>query len=326
MSHGISKYAYAVSSAHVYEKYFFSRNEIDKLLSVPSYDAVIYALREKGWDIPEDIKNIEKITELEMNRMWNLIKETVPDKSLFECLVLSNDFHNLKAGIKCFLSKRDTNMYFVTPSLIPEDLLQNAIENGEYESLPELYGTLGKEISGMLEKTGDGMTADVLIDKMCLDTMAKTAASSGVQMLKDIMGFLVASTNIKIVYRAIKTGRDKVFCEKALSTAECSLDREKLIEMSEKSVEEFLAYLAETPYAEGGKLLSDSPADYEKWVDDRITGMVLPVKNSPLGPEPVIGFFIGKSVEVKNIRVILSAKLNNLPIEALTTRLRRVYE
>ena len=44
MGPGVSKYAYAVSGAHVYEKSFFTKSDMDKLLTAPSYDVVVSIL------------------------------------------------------------------------------------------------------------------------------------------------------------------------------------------------------------------------------------------------------------------------------------------
>ena len=138
----------------------------------------------------------------------------------------------------------------------------------------------------------------------------------------------VITANIKAAFRAIKTGKDGAFLEKALSTGNTSISRDKLIACAgaENKMEELMTYLSTTSYSSGTKYLSSSPSEFEKWVDDKMISLLIPYKNSPLGPEPMIGFYLGKEAEIKNARIILSAKQNGLPVDVVATRARRLYE
>ena len=142
------------------------------------------------------------------------------------------------------------------------------------------------------------------------------------------MEIYTATCNIKTAFRAIKTGKDGAFLEKALSSGNKTISREKLIACAgaEKKMDELLSYLSTTSYSSGTKYLSSSPAEFEKWVDDQMLSLLLPTKYSPLGPEPLIGFYLGKEAEIRNIRIILAAKQNNLPLDVVSGRLRRLYE
>ena len=91
-------------------------------------------------------------------------------------------------------------------------------------------------------------------------------------------------------------------------------------------MEDLLSYLSTTSYSSGTKYLSSSPAEYEKWVDDQMISLLIPTKYSPLGPEPLIGFYLGKEAEIRNVRIVLAAKQNNLPLDVVSKRLRRLYE
>ncbi len=328
MGPGNSKYAYAVSGAHVYEKSFFRRSDMDKLLAAPSYEAVVAMLQERGWTMPDDTRDSGKILDLEISRAWNWVTASAPDPDLFRSLVLRNDFHNLKAGIKCLLSDFEVDQEFTKPSVIDRSLMKEAIETHSFDKLPEPFSSLGAEVYDLLVRTGDGQMADILIDRKCLDEITKAANASGVDLLKNEMEIYTATCNIKTAFRAIKTGKDRAFLERALSDGNTTISRDQLLACAdeEKKMESLLSYLSTTSYSSGTKYLSSSPAEYEKWVDDQMLALLLPTRHSPLGPEPVIGFYLGKEAEIKNIRIILAAKQNNLPLDVVSGRLRRLYE
>ena len=328
MGPSISKYAYAVSGAHVYEKNFFRRTDMEKLLAAPSYEAVVAMLQERGWTMPEDTRDSGKILDLELSRAWAWVLKSAPDPTLFTVLILRNDYHNLKAGIKCLLSDFDVDQQFCKPSSIEPSLMKEAIETHAFEKLPAPFAALGQEVYDLLVRTGDGQMADVLIDRKCLDEITREAEASGVDLLKEEMEIYTATCNIKTAFRAIKTGKDSAFLEKALSTGNKTISKEKLVACadSEKKMEDLLSYLSTTSYSSGTKYLSSSPAEYEKWVDDQMISLLIPTKYSPLGPEPLIGFYLGKEAEIRNVRIVLAAKQNNLPLDVVSKRLRRLYE
>lgn len=377
MGTSITKYAYSVSGAHLSEKYFFSGNDMNKLISATSYEAVIAALSEKGWIIPEDSRDINKLLSNELCRAWDWIIASVPNPELFDALILKNDYHNLKAGIKSLLSNYEIDMHFVSPCTIKHSAMKEAVESGEYDLLPAPFNKLGKETYDLLVRTEDGQAADIMIDRMCLEELIKAANESKIELLAKEIEIYVAFSNIKTAYRAIKTGKSADFLEQALAEGCTTVDKTKIIaclnygnknnnnisdnnniysysnntnreassstqattiqnsttqgtaaskDAMEDAMERLIDYLSATPYAEGIKFLSSTPADFEKWTDDLMLSLVVPYRFNPLGPEPIIGFFLGKEAEIKNIRIILAAKQNNLPPEMISDRLRRLYE
>ncbi len=323
-----SKYAFAVSGANVYEKSFLRKHDLDKLLSAPSYEAAVAVLSDHGWSMPEDTRDIGKILDMELARAWGWILESAPDPKVFHALILRNDFHNLKAGIKCLLSDFDVDLHFIGPSTVDRTLMKEAIESHEFAKLPSPFAKLAADVYDLLVRTGDGQMADVMIDNCCLSELTRSAHASGIDLMKEEIEIFTATANIKAAFRAIKTGKDGAFLEKALSTGNTSLSRDKLIACAgaENKMEELMTYLSTTSYSSGTKYLSSSPSEFEKWVDDKMISLLIPYKNSPLGPEPMIGFYLGKEAEIKNARIILSAKQNGLPVDVVATRARRLYE
>lgn len=326
MGPSITQYAYSVSGAHVYEKYFLRKTDLDKLLTAPSYEAVLAVLADKGWTMPEDTRDSGKILELEMSRAWEWIRSAAPDPSLFDCLILRNDYHNLKAGIKSLLSDFDVDLHFTSPCTLDRTMLKEAIENNDFASLPAPYAKLGADVYDSLVRTQDGQLADVMIDRMCLDAIMDLANKTRVPLLIEEMEIYTATTNIKTAFRAMKTGKDRTFLERALTDKCKTVSKEKLLSLVDEKIEDLLTYLSTTPYSAGTKYLSSSPSEFEKWVDDYMVSLLLPTRHSPLGPEPLIGFYLGKEAEVKNVRIILAAKQNNLPLDMVAKRLRRLYE
>ncbi len=68
-----------------------------------------------------------------------------------------------------------------------------------------------------------------------------------------------------------------------------------------------------------------SLAGLEKEADDCLVETVRPAKYKSFGIDPVIGFFVARETEIKNLRLILTAKKLNMPVEDIKRRLRLSY-
>ena len=65
--------------------------------------------------------------------------------------------------------------------------------------------------------------------------------------------------------------------------------------------------------------------EIEKVFDNMIISLVKEHKNVTIGPEPIFTYIIAKEYEFKALRLIMSAKLNDIDIELVKSRLRGVY-
>ena len=90
-------------------------------------------------------------------------------------------------------------------------------------------------------------------------------------------------------------------------------------------------YMEKTRY---GNLIRNCTEDHskrgnfsltEKYMDDFLIDLVKKSKYTALGPEPLLGYFVGKENEILNLRIILTGKMNNLSGSVIRERLRQSY-
>ncbi len=63
----------------------------------------------------------------------------------------------------------------------------------------------------------------------------------------------------------------------------------------------------------------------EKAINDFLIQVLKPAKYLSFGPEPVIAYYLAKVNEINLIRLVILAKLNNLPADLIKERLNNVY-
>ena len=117
-------YAYAVARIRASEPSFLTTADIEQLISSENYQSSLRILEEKGWINAENNDDINTVLKRQMNDTWQLLSEISPDISELEFLILKNDFHNIKAALKAFVSANtlgcDINVTdsFIAPSSV----------------------------------------------------------------------------------------------------------------------------------------------------------------------------------------------------------------
>lgn len=70
---------------------------------------------------------------------------------------------------------------------------------------------------------------------------------------------------------------------------------------------------------------TSSLSNFEKYVDDYLMDLIKETNSINYGAEVIFAYLIAKEVEIKNLRLVLVGKVNDLPFEFIKERLREVY-
>ena len=99
-----NQYYYAVARIRSRELTLLNQSFIEQLLGARSVDEAMRLLQDKGWYMPDEYTTesdrVEKMLSAEKKKTWDLIEELVDDMSVFDVLLIENDYHNLKAAVK----------------------------------------------------------------------------------------------------------------------------------------------------------------------------------------------------------------------------------
>lgn len=319
-------YAYAVARIRYHETRLLTGAELELLVTSETYEDAVSRLADKGWFVPDDLEQINAILETELKKSWDLLTEAAPDIRDLSMLVVKNDFHNLKAALKCMVNDDDHPAdYILTPSITDPEQVIHAVETHDFTALPAYLGDAGEKAYDAIVRLNNGQLADAAIDTACMETMLAFARETKNELLIKIAGIICGTANLKAAFRCIRTGKDKDFMEKTLVTVPGLLDKHELIEAASKGKEALCAYLRNTPLAEASDAFEAGSTAFEKWCDDAVMQEVLPAKRSAFGAEPLVAYFIAKEAEIKNVRMILGAKRSRLGTEVIRERVRKLY-
>lgn len=317
-------YTYAVARIRYRETRLLSNSDLNSLLAAKDVSAVVRALRDKGWGDNSSDDSPEALLRCEENKLWAFIDEIVPEREAFAFLLVPNDYHNIKVAIKS-----------ITRSLIPEGLfienctfdsatLYDAIKKREYDRLPDVFADVAREAMTVLLETSDGQLCDIIIDRACMQHVRALGQENRNELIRRCCELFVASADIKLAVRCAKTGKRLDFIRRALAPCD-TLDTERLAVAASLGYEDITKYLNDTAYKGATEALGRSMSAFEKWCDDTLIAEMLSQKWEPFSIGPVVAYILARQSEIKAVRMILSAKVNDLPEEMIKERLRMMY-
>ncbi|HBT63130.1 MAG TPA: hypothetical protein DEB10_00515 [Ruminococcaceae bacterium] len=324
------KYAYAVATVRIKEKTLLSNDFLEQLLSTRTYKDVRRQLVEHGWlsvDSGDDDDRLQK----RLIDSWSLLNEITPLPGLLDALILKNDFHNLKAILKCRFTNTSPDHYLIRPCLYDTEEIMNLVSDKQYDNLPHPnMCEAARQAYDVFVRTHDGQYTDIMVDCAALAAICDSGSHSESQLVQYASELLCVSANVKTAVRACRTNKNEHFLDTAL--CECrTLDKEALISAALAGEEAIQEYLGSTPYDGAAQTLGKgengefSLSAFEKWFDDGLMERVQTAKSIFLGPEPLAAYYIACETELRNIRILLSGKRHGMDDAVIRERMRKLY-
>jgi V/A-type H+-transporting ATPase subunit C len=303
-------YAYAVARVRALEHQLLSPAEMERLLQARDAGEVRRLLAAKGW--PDDPGL----------RAWQVLKESAPERHVFDCLVVSNDFFNLKAALKALFSGREAQNYFMRPSLFPPETIAQAVAKKEFALLPPWLRGAARQGFDALARLNSGQLCDMRLDRAALEEALALAQKSGVPELVSLARGRLFSAAAKIALRAAMFQKPVEMTLTALP--ECPpMDPWRLAVCAQKSRAELAAYLRALGFA-GAQALEEGDVALERWCDEMPFDLLGAKARGAFGPWPLAAYYVAWQNQERNVRVLLAAKQNAVAFDELKQEMRRI--
>lgn len=316
-------YAHAVARIRYNEMKLLKSKDIEQLLSASDYSDTLTKIKEHGYSF-EKSRDAKQALDNELLKAWKLLQEIAPEKELLDVFGVLNAFHNLKSALKSRVSRSNDEPYYLFPSSVEASVIEEAVKINDFSLLPDYMTQAAKKGYKALTENEDGQLSEAIIDKAALSHFLLMSKKTECEEVIKAANLKCAEANIKIAYRAAVTGKEKGFYEASLS--ECDgIDINLLSNAAQKGVDELLEYLKTTRYKEAAALLTVSSIAFEKWFDNFLIVIIENAKVEPFGFAPLAAYWFAKEAEIKNIRILLNGKKNNVDNDTIRERMRRLY-
>lgn len=318
------QYTYAVARIRAKEMSLLTKSDLDQMLSCKTYDEALRILTDKGYGDGGSFKSSEELLAYETEKTWNLIKELVSDISVFDVFLYANDFHNLKAAVKAVITDAPTTKLFIKSGTVSPDIILNAVRERSYSDLPKHLQSVAEDAVSVLLQTSDGQQCDILIDRAALIAIKAAGKESKNDMIDNYSELFVALANIKTAVRCCKTKKPAEFIKRALAPCD-TINTTALADAAAKGLDDLFEYLTFTNYSAAVDEIKKSSSSFEKWCDNLIMSHIKSQKSNPFTLSPLAAYILARENELKSVRILLSAKQNELSDNSVRERLRDLY-
>jgi len=337
------EYAFANGRIKKLEKELLNKDILDRMIKSSDIVSALKILTESDLnDYSFDFTNpsdFEDSLNKELLHTYDIIK-SISKVSTFNFLYFTfackYDFHNIKILIKSKYLKKDiSNELFSPIRTIDIEKLNSAIKDEKYEDIPDSFEFLIKKTFSEYSKFNDPEIIDFILDKeryiMIFNKIKEVEIIETEELfLRRFIKINIDLNNIISCIRAKVRGDRKSFTKEFL-IPEGDFKIENIVEIYDSPLSSWCEKLIHTDYkniVETGVNYfqkNNSLMELEKLRDNFILNFSKIGKYVTFGIEPLVGFITAKENDIKNIKIILSGKLNKLTPDQIKERVRDTY-
>lgn len=326
-------YAYATGRLRAREIKLLDKSRLARMLEAPDADEAYKVLTEaeygSGNERTKSVSSFDMLLADEMKKTYALLSEMAPDIEVVKAFKRRYDFFNAKVLIKAELSNQEVPPVLVETGTYTATELVRIIRERDYDVLFPVIREAVSEAYDVFSRTRDPQAIDLILDRASYRQFYEDLKNIDNEFVKELADIIVDTTNIKMFVRVRALGMPLNFIKNILMDGG-KINRAFYFEHSDKTVSDFLNDLIKTePGNEMFKGLKINEIKniqtIEKALDDFIMKYMQRAKLVTIGVEPFIAFLFAKETEIKNVRIILTGKINHLPDDLIRERLRLTY-
>ena len=320
------RYVYQSAQVRVLEMQMLTRATFHDMANAQSFQAAADLLSSTEYSIPHTGKSFTKIENVLSQRrlaVRQLFEELMIDKPFVHLFRTRDDFANLRLAVRRTLTEKSIGSDYSPDGNVPPELFEEVFEQDNYDLLPDyMVDTVEQAV---LEYYRNKHIPDIdhAIDAAQVKYNLKQALRLNSIFLLGLFKIQIDLTNIRTMLRLkfAESEQRNVFLKGGF------IELERLQRGIELGYEAIAPLFFVTPYyrlieASAPYLSSDkSFLKLEQQCEEHLTGFLKTTVQITAGPQPIIAYLLLKENEIRNVRLILTAKKNNLDTKLILDRI-----
>jgi V/A-type H+-transporting ATPase subunit C len=327
------EYARSVGYLRIREKKMLSGESISRIVESPGAleaGKAISQNSEYDFSSLSIAGDYEKIMEETLKKNYKYLYSIAPDKTVLDIILCKYDYHNLKTAVKSKYTGKSRPELYIHYTETDPALIEAALGGEAPEKLPGHMLEAAAFALSAYERGESPQSVDAALDIHMFAHMAKLADASNNGFIREYVRLATDFHNIKTMLRAKNMAKEAKFLKQALC------------EGGKIPKAEIFGHFDKTPaasceafhYRYIGKTMKAALEDYEKTggfsaleklLDNALTDHIKKSKFIAFGPEIFMAYTASKENEARQIRIIMSGKINNIPNGEIKERLRDNY-
>ncbi|MFU0800091.1 MAG: V-type ATP synthase subunit C [Xylanivirga thermophila] len=327
-------YNYAVGRIKALEPKLLGKDRIDRMVDANSPQDVLKILSETDYAIAvSELKTpyeYEDMLSRELKGVYDLMQSISPNPDLTQLFFINQDIHNVKVILKSKYLKMENPEPLMGVSTVPIDNIKKAIDDNDYRDLPNYIAGALEILENMLSTKVDPQKIDVVLDKAMYRHIFCICRDQKDEFVKGYFEKKVDLVNIKTLLRVKRIGNGAEFLRHLLLPGGI-LNEDFFVQALDQPSEWLMNELKNSEYerviipgvqqfAKQGSLTL-----YERLADDYLMDYIKAKKWESFGIAPIVAYILAKQNEIDLIRIIMVGKINNIPADKISERLRDTY-
>lgn len=302
-----------------------------RLLSAPDDSSVMKMLTEWGYASKDgrevSIHEYESILGYSLQELFEFTKQTTPEPAAAEAFLMPFEYHNAKALVKAQLIGADPAGMVYGTVLTNIDTLENAVSTHDYSALRKHMREALIRIDGIFSAKADVQASDIILDKAMYDDIFDTLSAAALKPLRDYYRVKADYANICLFVRAHAMNDIEILKRCALPYGTISI--KSFEDAFTQSIDEFMLKFKGKRYehvvTEGLCYYSQRGITtvLESLAENDLSQYLRERKGDVFSIWPLLWYINAKLSEISTIRLIISARLNNLDKDIILERLKQ---
>lgn len=321
-------YASINTAVRIRENDLLTKETFEGLLKAKDFSQAQQLLKSTAYrDVPEDF---EPLLVAELAKTTDFVTEQVAGAPVAQIFSLIYTYHNLKVLLKNHLAGLELEHLLVQMGVFDLDELRHLVKTEQSEALPELLVQAVQDTCQEYREYGRLESVDVLLDRRYFKHLVAVARELADPAILNMVQAWVDLYNLNCIFRLRDKKLSRAFLMSVLSN-EGQLKHTELIALAQANrYDDLLALLNETDYASALTGMIDQEGDLNLSLElarDRVSHVYLDdARFEAFGFLPLLAYNYYKEMEVKNLRLILTGKMNDFDQSMLRERMRPIYD
>lgn len=324
------EYLYSTARFRAKAARLTNREMLSRLSDAGTVDECVRQLADAGISIDRDENGglaIERSLDRYLSECFEEVAYCLPDRAMVDIFRYPYDAHNVKTLLKSRV--RGTNPFPLLMSmgtLSPDDAEQ-AVREGNYSLFSSEIGASIPKAIALYAQTNDPQLLDAVVDAGCFADMLERAKTYGEYLISAVQT-RIDSINILTALRILRMGgyASSFYSQHFIPGGKLTDDM--MLKAFDEGEKALIKALVRTPYSALADAFSgEEEARLSAWetaCDGLYRKAIRRADSQLAGAEVLFAYLADRENEVKNVRVLLTAKLAGLPSQRIKALLGSV--
>lgn len=305
---------------------FLSKEQFEAILKSKSLEQALQLLKST---IYADVSlAYEKALNAHLVQVYQEVIAEVPEHDVTDIFSLVYVYHNLKVLLKTELTGLSLDHLLLPVGRYTLEELTHAVKMSTSDTLPDSLLQAIEHVKLEYAEYQRIEAIDILLDRAYFEHLIYCAHRLNVPFICDMVYAWIDLYNSNVLLRLAHQPFSRSYLTSVLSD-NGHIPLNQLIDLAmSKRLDSVYATLMSAPYAQALEIEKENFNAFmvEKNRDSVVHYYLQQAKLEPFGVLPILAYLYYKEMEIKNLRLMLSAKENGIDEQTIRERMRPVYD